>query len=81
MKLVRYGAEGAEKPGMLDATGHVRDLSGLIDDVGGMRFCPTASHAWLGSIRQACRLLRGRHKRTCALVPVSVELESSSVSV
>ena len=40
MKLVRYGAEGAEKPGMLDATGHVRDLSGLIDDVGGKALLP-----------------------------------------
>lgn len=40
MKLVRYGAEGAEKPGMLDATGHVRDLSGLIDDVGGDALLP-----------------------------------------
>ena len=40
MKLVRYGAEGAEKPGMLDATGHVRDLSGLIDDVGGNVLLP-----------------------------------------
>lgn len=40
MKLVRYGAEGAEKPGMLDATGHVRDLSSLIDDVGGNALLP-----------------------------------------
>ena len=40
MKLVRYGTEGAEKPGMLDATGHVRDLSGLIDDVGGNALLP-----------------------------------------
>lgn len=40
MKLVRYGAEGAEKPGMLDATGYVRDLSGLIDDVGGDALLP-----------------------------------------
>ena len=40
MKLVRYGTEGAEKPGMLDATGHVRDLSGLIDDVAGNALLP-----------------------------------------
>ena len=42
MKLVRYGAEGAEKPGMLDATGHVRDLSGLIDDVAGNALLPNS---------------------------------------
>lgn len=35
MKLVRYGAAGAEKPGMLDADGVLRDLSGVIDDISG----------------------------------------------
>ena len=35
MKLVRYGAPGAEKPGLLDASGRVRDLSGIIPDVAG----------------------------------------------
>lgn len=33
MKLVRYGAAGAEKPGVLDAHGHVRGLSGHVDDI------------------------------------------------
>ena len=33
MKLLRYGASGAEKPGLLDADGHIRDLSAIIDDV------------------------------------------------
>ncbi len=35
MKLLRYGAPGAEKPGLLDAGGSIRDLSGHIDDVTG----------------------------------------------
>ncbi|HEY7838962.1 MAG TPA: fumarylacetoacetate hydrolase family protein [Terriglobales bacterium] len=35
MKLLRYGAPGAEKPGMLDAEGRIRDLSGVIADVAG----------------------------------------------
>ncbi|MCR9108840.1 fumarylacetoacetate hydrolase family protein [Marivita sp. XM-24bin2] len=35
MKLLRYGAPGAEKPGLLDASGRVRDLSGVISDVAG----------------------------------------------
>ena len=30
MKLLRHGAKGAEKPGLLDAQGQVRDLSGVI---------------------------------------------------
>ncbi len=34
MKLVRFGAAGQEKPGLLDARGSVRDLSGLVTDIG-----------------------------------------------
>ncbi|MET3436117.1 fumarylacetoacetate hydrolase family protein [Sphingomonas sp. 1185] len=33
MKLCRYGKKGAEKPGLVDAQGRIRDLSGVIDDV------------------------------------------------
>jgi 2-keto-4-pentenoate hydratase/2-oxohepta-3-ene-1,7-dioic acid hydratase in catechol pathway len=32
MKLVRYGAKGAEKPGLIDAAGKIRDLSGEVED-------------------------------------------------
>lgn len=35
MKLLRYGEPGAEKPGILDADGTIRDLSRQIDDVSG----------------------------------------------
>lgn len=35
MKLLRYGAPGAEKPGMLDQDGAIRDLSDVIGDVAG----------------------------------------------
>lgn len=33
MKLVRYGDAGAEKPGLIDSSGALRDLSGKIDDI------------------------------------------------
>ena len=33
MKLVRYGQAGKEKPGLIDADGKLRDLSGVIADV------------------------------------------------
>jgi 2-keto-4-pentenoate hydratase/2-oxohepta-3-ene-1,7-dioic acid hydratase in catechol pathway len=33
MKLLRHGPSGREKPGVLDAQGRVRDLSGVIDHV------------------------------------------------
>lgn len=35
MKLLRYGAPGREKPGLLDANGTIRDLSGVIPDLSG----------------------------------------------
>ncbi len=35
MKLVRYGAPGREKPGMLDAQGRIRDLSKIVPDISG----------------------------------------------
>lgn len=33
MKLIRYGALGSEKPGLVDADGKYRDLSGICDDI------------------------------------------------
>ncbi|WP_150522452.1 fumarylacetoacetate hydrolase family protein [Roseibium sediminis] len=40
MKLVRFGEAGAEKPGVVDANGAIRDLSGIIDDVAGAAIDP-----------------------------------------
>lgn len=42
MKLVRYGAIGSEKPGLIDASGQLRDLSGQIGDLAGDAFSPAA---------------------------------------
>jgi len=33
MKLLRHGPKGAEKPGLVDAAGQVRDLSGVLADI------------------------------------------------
>ncbi len=38
MKLLRFGPQGAEKPGLLDKDGGIRDLSGVIGDLGGEMF-------------------------------------------
>jgi len=40
MKLLRYGPPGQEKPGLLDAGGDIRDLSGVIADLGGDALLP-----------------------------------------
>ncbi|MCE2749767.1 MAG: fumarylacetoacetate hydrolase family protein [Rhodobacter sp.] len=40
MKLLRYGPVGAEKPGILDSRGHLRDLSAHVDDIAGAVLTP-----------------------------------------
>jgi 2-keto-4-pentenoate hydratase/2-oxohepta-3-ene-1,7-dioic acid hydratase in catechol pathway len=42
MKLLRYGRPGREKPGLLDADGRIRDLSGVIDDLTPDQLAPGA---------------------------------------
>jgi len=40
MKLVRYGEAGKEKPGIIDAQGEIRDLSGLFKDIDSVAVSP-----------------------------------------
>ena len=40
MKLVRFGAKGSEKPGLVDKDGMIRDLSGHIADLAGEALAP-----------------------------------------
>jgi 2-keto-4-pentenoate hydratase/2-oxohepta-3-ene-1,7-dioic acid hydratase in catechol pathway len=42
MKLLRYGARGQEKPGMIDRDGQLRDLSGVIKDLAPDALAPAA---------------------------------------
>ncbi|WP_121118277.1 fumarylacetoacetate hydrolase family protein [Croceibacterium ferulae] len=42
MKLCRYGTAGDEKPGLIDADGNIRDLSGHMDDLGPSALAPAA---------------------------------------
>ena len=35
MKLVRFGPEGQEKPGLVDGDGRIRDISAVVDDIAG----------------------------------------------
>lgn len=52
MKLLRYGARGQEKPGLLDADGRIRDISAHVDDVAGSVLEP-ASLARLAALDPA----------------------------
>jgi 2-keto-4-pentenoate hydratase/2-oxohepta-3-ene-1,7-dioic acid hydratase in catechol pathway len=40
MKLLRYGPAGFEKPGLLDVKGQIRDLSGVIGQLGAEQLSP-----------------------------------------
>src|ERR1700709_1938861 len=42
MKLVRYGATGQEKPGLIDKSGQLRDLSAQIKDLNGETYAPAS---------------------------------------
>jgi 2-keto-4-pentenoate hydratase/2-oxohepta-3-ene-1,7-dioic acid hydratase in catechol pathway len=48
MKLLRYGPRGQEKPGLLDRDGQIRDLSGVIKDIGPETLAPAS----LAKLRQ-----------------------------
>jgi 2-keto-4-pentenoate hydratase/2-oxohepta-3-ene-1,7-dioic acid hydratase in catechol pathway len=52
MKLVRYGLSGAEKPGLIDRQGILRDLSGEVADIDGAALQPAAL-AHLASLEPA----------------------------
>ena len=52
MKLLRHGASGAEKPGLLASDGTIRDLSGHVTDLSGAALDPQAL-ARLGALDPA----------------------------
>ena len=77
MKLLRYGPSGAERPGMIDAQGNLRDLTGHIDDVTGAVLSAMSLAELIKVDPPACRVYRetrelvpawGTWASSCALV-------------
>jgi 2-keto-4-pentenoate hydratase/2-oxohepta-3-ene-1,7-dioic acid hydratase in catechol pathway len=58
MKLVRYGAPGAEKPGVLDADGNLRDLSDIVSDINGSTLSPAGLAKMAGADPKTLPLVR-----------------------
>lgn len=58
MKLVRYGAPGAEKPGVLDADGNLRDLSDIVADINGATLSPAGLAKIAGADPKTLPLVR-----------------------
>lgn len=59
MKLLRFGLPGTEKPGLLDADGNIRDLSGVIADVAGAALGDAALDQIRGLDPTSLPLVRG----------------------
>ena len=55
MKLVRFGAKGKEKPGLIDKEGKLRDLSGVIADITPEQLAPAALLAPMTRRIRTCR--------------------------
>ena len=70
MKLVRYGEKGAEKPGLIDKSGQLRDLSAHLKDLDGNAYSP-ASLKKLAAIDPASLpAVAGRRQTVCSYLPL-----------
>ena len=70
MKLVRYGRSGAEKPGLIDAEGKLRDLSRMVRDITAETLSP-ASLRKLGALKPArLPLVPGKPRLGCPLAGI-----------
>ncbi|UTY57809.1 fumarylacetoacetate hydrolase family protein [Massilia sp. erpn] len=59
MKLVRYGRPGKEKPGLIDEEGKLRDLSGVIGDIGGEQLSDKAMRKLAKIAPETLPIVRG----------------------
>ena len=67
MKLVRYGNPGKEKPGLIDAAGKLRDLSGVVPDIGPAQLSDAALAKLLKLKTDALPLVRGKPRLGCPI--------------
>ncbi len=62
MKLLRWGATGAEKPGLMDDLGHIRDLSDIVADIDGQTLVPAKLAELTAIDPHTLPILHGRHR-------------------
>ncbi len=60
MKLVRYGNEGRERPGIIDAQGRLRSLQGVVDDIGPQVYSTAGQRALRALDPQTLPLVKGK---------------------
>ena len=62
MKLLRWGPPGAEKPGLMDDLGHVRDLSDVVGDIDGHALQPEVLARLTALDPHTLPILHGEHR-------------------
>src|SRR5271155_3770328 len=71
MKLVRFGTSGFERPGLIDADGQLRDLSGVVDNIGAATFAPDGIKRLAGITSRSLPRVRGSPRLGVPLVGIS----------
>ena len=70
MKLVRYGRAGAEKPGLVDQEGVLRDLSRVVKDITPAVLSPAGLKKLRGVKVERLPVVRGRPRLGCPLAGI-----------
>ena len=71
MKLVRFGPAGKEKPGLIDAAGKLRDLSGVVADIGPAQLSDKVLAKLAKLKTDKLPLVRGKPRMGCPVSQVS----------
>jgi 2,4-diketo-3-deoxy-L-fuconate hydrolase len=70
MKLVRYGRPGAEKPGLIDADGALRDLSQIVRDITPGALAPAGLKRLRAVKPERLPLVKGKPRLGCPLAGI-----------
>ena len=70
MKLVRYGRPGAERPGLIDPDGSLRDLSRVVEDLTPAALTPASLRRLRGLKLARLPVVRGRPRLGCPLASI-----------
>src|SRR5262249_55404282 len=70
MKLVRFGPSGAEKPGLIDTDGKLRDLSRIVKDITPDVLTPAGLRRLRAASPARLPLVKGRSRLGCPLTGI-----------
>jgi 2-keto-4-pentenoate hydratase/2-oxohepta-3-ene-1,7-dioic acid hydratase in catechol pathway len=70
MKLVRYGKPGKEQPGLIDATGQLRSLEGIVPDLGAAQLSPASLKKLAKLKAEKLPLVKGDPRMGCPIAGI-----------